>query len=252
MYQFNTLNNFRDLGGLPTKEGRKLQAKRLLRAAEPYILDEADKVRLVDEYGLKLIVDLRSAGEAQRHPLEQIGLAEYHHADILMDAPEKIAELHQTPPSPKDVDLYGYASYEQMICDKGSIAGFRSVFDKLLALENGAALLHCYGGKDRTGIAVAAVLTVLGVDKPDIVKDYMRTNELQLLDYETKYRNFSKNFKHSISRAIFEIASYAQERCLEHAYFMAEKLYGSFDNFVYDGIGVSVEERERMRRLYLA
>ena len=39
------------------------------------------------------------------------------------------------------------------------------------------AVIHCVGGKDRTGLAVALLLTALGVDRELVLDDYQLTDE---------------------------------------------------------------------------
>ena len=46
--------------------------------------------------------------------------------------------------------------------------------------KNLPAVFHCASGKDRTGWAAAALLTLLGVEKETVMADYMRTNEYAL------------------------------------------------------------------------
>jgi protein-tyrosine phosphatase len=67
--------------------------------------------------------------------------------------------------------------YQQLIASKQSQHSLRRFFDVLLTHQDGAVLYHCNGGKDRTGILTALVLTALGVPWNTVVLDYMGTNE---------------------------------------------------------------------------
>ena len=55
--------NVRDVGGLPTVDGRTTRPGVLLRSDNLQDLSAADVTRLVDELGLRTVVDLRSTGE---------------------------------------------------------------------------------------------------------------------------------------------------------------------------------------------
>lgn len=48
--------------------------------------------------------------------------------------------------------------------------------------DDGAALFHCTGGKDRTGLTAALLLTALGVDRDQILDDYELTNQFRGAD----------------------------------------------------------------------
>lgn len=48
--------------------------------------------------------------------------------------------------------------------------------------QQSPVLVHCAGGQDRTGVAVAVVLLALGVSREDVVADYVRTAEFWDLD----------------------------------------------------------------------
>ena len=63
-----SLSNTRDLGAIATADGRHILPRRLLRSGELYHLSNADKTRLVEEYNLKIIIDLRSSVERKCRP----------------------------------------------------------------------------------------------------------------------------------------------------------------------------------------
>ena len=65
---------------------------------------------------------------------------------------------------------------EFLSSDKGK-AGYRQLFEELLALPDGQAVLfHCSEGKDRTGCAAMLILYALGVDEETIMEDFLLTN----------------------------------------------------------------------------
>merc|ERR1712224_887219 len=57
-------------------------------------------------------------------------------------------------------------------------ARFRSFLEALAEPGNVPALVHCTAGKDRTGWAVALLLLALGVDKEEVMQDYLLSNKL--------------------------------------------------------------------------
>jgi protein tyrosine/serine phosphatase len=53
---------------------------------------------------------------------------------------------------------------------------YRRYFD-VLAKGEGALVVHCAAGKDRTGLIVALTHVLAGVHRDDVVADYMLTND---------------------------------------------------------------------------
>ena len=66
-------------GGLATASGRRVKSGRLIRAAALTDLTERDRALLCDGLGLKLIIDLRTAVEAEEKPDPALPGVEYLH-----------------------------------------------------------------------------------------------------------------------------------------------------------------------------
>jgi protein-tyrosine phosphatase len=163
--------NFRDLGGYPTVNDRRVRWRTLFRADGLARLDASDRASLA-ELGLTTVVDLRTGWEAHewgQHPYGPFEV-EYHHLP-LTDIP------------PLDEDLARYtdpefvtARYHRLLTDGASSIG-RAV--EVLA-EPGAlpAVFHCSAGKDRTGVLAALILGFLGVPEEVIVDDYALSSKV--------------------------------------------------------------------------
>ena len=158
--------NFRDLGGYPTADGtQRVRWRRLFRSDALHRVSDADAEEIVQRLGLTTIVDLRTDDELTqtgRGPLEHTGL-DYHHVPIL-DATREVT------------DLTIVEAYELMIGERGGPIA-RAV-EVLAAGQGHPVVFHCAAGKDRTGLVAAVVLDLLGVAEPDIVEDYVLTNEV--------------------------------------------------------------------------
>ena len=175
--------NVRDLGDLPTEDGQKTARARLLRADNLQDLSPADVTKLVRDIGVTTIVDLRSSNElAAEGPAPLDGVAGVRHAhhpvlpevgsstDVIADA--LLARDRQDKfRYPRDPVCGHYLGYLEDRPDQ--VAGaLRSV-----AYAEGAALVHCAAGKDRTGVVVALALTAAGVPAQAVVADYAATAE---------------------------------------------------------------------------
>ncbi len=150
------LFNLRDLGGYPAAGG-ELPWHRLYRSDALHQLD-AQGIATVSELGLQTIVDLRTQIEAEMAPSPLDQLAVRHtHVSILG------GDLQGLP-------LQLDAVYAHVVGKRGD--AIADAIRPLCAAGAFPALVHCSAGKDRTGIVVAMVLSVLGVPDEFIAADY--------------------------------------------------------------------------------
>jgi protein-tyrosine phosphatase len=162
--------NFRDLGGYPGAEGRRIRWRRLFRADGLSRLDAADCALLAD-LGLTTVIDLRTLGEVEergRFP-EDAFAVEYHHLP-LTDVLPPTDELERY-----DEPAFVTTRYRHLFT-QGSTSLSRAI--TVLAEPDALpAVFHCSAGKDRTGILAALVLGFLGVPREVIVEDYALSAE---------------------------------------------------------------------------
>ena len=175
--------NARDLGGLPTTDGGKTVRGRLLRSDNLQELSPADVAILVQEVGLTTVVDLRSTAELTAEgpaPLDAVPGIRHVHLPVLPEAgtaTDAVADVLLTradrdhsrfPDNPRAGHYLGYLE------DRPAevVAALRTI-----AESEGAALVHCAAGKDRTGVVVALALVVAGVRTDAVVADYAATAE---------------------------------------------------------------------------
>src|SRR5215210_3340530 len=191
--------NTRDLGGLPTTDGGTTLPGRILRSDNLQTLSEADVRRLVDEVGLRQVVDLRTTAEILlegRGPLRAVPEVVHRHFtllpergqhtdvfaveddDPLDDLPQDWVETllprqdaeHDAAKPPAVRAYLGYFQHRS-----------EAVVDALRALADagpGASVVNCAAGKDRTGVVVALTLAVAGVPAEEIVADYAMTADV--------------------------------------------------------------------------
>jgi protein-tyrosine phosphatase len=174
--------NVRDLGGLPTADGGSIAARRLLRSENLQELTSADVAKLVDEIGVTTIVDLRTTAEVELEgpgPLDAVPSVRHACHPVLPELGSRtdaVAEAllvqkvaRDKSRFPDDIMCGHYLGYLEERPDEVTGA-LRSI-----ATADGAAIVHCAAGKDRTGVIVALALTVAGVEPEAIVADYMAT-----------------------------------------------------------------------------
>lgn len=163
--------NFRDLGGYPTEDGRKVRWRRAFRADGLHLLTDADVARIRDDLNVRDVVDLRSTAERRAdppRPLDRVERIQVHHAP-LFDGDTSGREDRTASATMTLADRY-LALVEMA---KAPIAATIEI----IAASEGASVYHCAAGKDRTGIVSAVLLGILGVRPEVIVADYAATKD---------------------------------------------------------------------------
>jgi protein-tyrosine phosphatase len=163
------LDNVRDVGGLPLRDGGTTRRGVLLRSASLRYCTASDITHLVDEFGLRLVLDLRTQREIDRY-VSPIALADAGVETVSLSfIPEEGRALPETD---DDVDplVHIYLGYLRDRAENVVTAVRR------LAAA-GPTLVHCAAGKDRTGVLVALVLDAVGAERDAVVADYALSGE---------------------------------------------------------------------------
>jgi len=251
---YKNLLNFRDLGGMKTVDGKTVRFGRLFRAAQPVGLSD-DEIAELREHNLRFIFDLRTLREITDVPVDEIEGVTYTHIDIMGEnaaqeaAPGYWMELFRENPS--IVESAFTKTYQEFATSPSSIAGYGALIKAFANSGEGAILFHCAAGKDRTGFAAAIILKLLGVSEEDIFEDYLKTIEYQILmnDHYVK-RGKENGFSDEQIKMMGDIFS-VKTGYLQAAFKSAEDTFGSFENYVTYGLGLSLEEIEQLKKNYL-
>ena len=273
-------HNLRDLGGMISKDHRKVKEGILLRSDKLSSLSDRDK-KILRSMNLCCAYDLRNAHERADRPDVVIPGCEYIPLPIFPDRVEGIT--HE-----RDSELNGYIRFvEAMLKDRESAknrmissyrdfvrsehcrAQFGFFLEDLLkrageAKECGqkrAFLWHCAGGKDRTGFASVLLEEIFGIPEEDIIDDYMLTNKYVDQTLPGISSHVSGAMEEYFGDRIEEIAEQirgpvadmmlARREYIDAAYEEAERCYGSFSSFLTKGLELTLEKQEEMRRLFL-
>ena len=231
--------NFRDLGGYPAAEGRRLAWRRIYRSDGLHRLTAPDVVRLRDDLGLTDLIDLRSTAELRhdgRGPLENEPMA-FHHVPL----------FDGDRPSPFNPDLQmrmeemSLADRYFALIEMAKVPIARVV--ELIADAKGGAVYHCAAGKDRTGVISAILLSILGVPEELIVADYALSQ--QNLDAIIERLNASDGYKEMFEHLPPDTL-HAEPETMVSLLAKLEDGYGSVAAFLEStGLGSDVVERLR-------
>jgi protein-tyrosine phosphatase len=184
--------NVRDLGGLPAGDGRRTQPDRLIRSDNLQGLTPSDVRNLVDKHRVRAVADLRTDVEVA---LEGPG-------PITAEPDVEVRNFSLFPESGHNTDLAAvedgapvvlpWTNREEQVSDtdprnRGASAIYLRYLDdradsviaalRLIAHTDGATIVHCAAGKDRTGVVVALALAEVGVPREEIVADYALSAE---------------------------------------------------------------------------
>ncbi|MEV0838854.1 tyrosine-protein phosphatase [Actinocatenispora sera] len=162
---FTTVFNFRDLGGYPAADGRRVRTGVLYRSDGLHRLVEADLGRFA-ALDVRRVVDLRRADEVANYGRipESPGL-DYHNVCL--------QTLAWTAAEVAPGELAGYLAQRYAEIADEAVGGAMARVLRLIAEDTaGGTVFHCMAGKDRTGVVAAVVLSLLGVDDDTIAGDY--------------------------------------------------------------------------------
>lgn len=237
--------NFRELGGISTPDGRSVKAGMLFRSGTISRLNQSD----LDKFAvtrIQTVIDFRSDYEISRDPdhyPEALSIDRVH-APIGSMGEEGLKSFMKALQDPS----FDEAKAEQLmiIANKGfveSIRDFEPLFDRLKKGER--ILFHCSAGKDRTGLAGAMVLYVLGADQETIMEDFLRSNENRMKS------NGDSGSAFGIPAEKIAFLSGVKPSYLKAAFTEIEQKYGSMDSMLLEEFGLDELTKSKIRSHYL-
>ena len=224
------LVNLRDLGGMVTERGSITREGRLLRSESPHSLTDAGLRALLD-FGVAAVIDLRTVSERENLPSPLTGAAGIRtvHAPIFNDGDD----------FPDHLTTAGQVYCWWLHSHAGGIA---AALAGIADAHAAPVLVHCHAGKDRTGVVVALVLRLAGVDVDTIAEDYALSG-VQLADILARDRvsALERGMDEVRAERLFTVRREAMEETLH----CVDDEFGGAAAFV-QGIGL---DRAYVRRL---
>lgn len=236
--------NAREVGGYPAANGRHTRWRALVRADNLHRLTPEGQAALRD-YGVRTIVDLRLAHELERHPnpfaaqQEVDGAPRYLNLPFHNDDPETIDAMHAAEATQGEYIVLVERSKELIGAAIKAVAA---------SLEEGGVLVHCHGGKDRTGIIVALLLSLAGVPRDNIAEDYA-ISEARLEPAHSEWlEEQAKAQGHPIERPHW---MYSRPEKMAGLLDYLDQHYGGVEGYL-EACGVTRAEMEQIREHLIA
>ncbi len=245
-------DNFRDLGGYASDDGRRLKTGVFYRSGALHGLSDSDLEQL-SKLGIKTVIELRSARE-----VENVGRDRLPAAVKPVVIPISVAAFEQPVQEAIDggnIALIPPDLHQQLarglIRDNSAELG--QILEIMLDPANQPVVVHCDDGGLRTGVVSMLLLVAMGVPMDTIKTDFLLTNiyretaiRLQMNDVLTRIAMKSGQAPGLTSGSV-ESLFFLQERDLEAAVEEASRRYGSVEGYLLRGLKLPGSQIEQWR-----
>ena len=182
--------NFRDLGGIQTKEGKYVKWGKLFRSDELANLTESD-LEYLAAIPVRTVVDFRSQMEVDNAPDKLPKDASYHHLGIEPGNMSNMGSQFDLS-NLQGMDFTGFMTEinRQLVTDSAIIAQYKEFFRLIQNEQDIPLMYHCTAGKDRTGMGSALILYALGADDETVMENYLQSNTYLADKYSAYIQQF--------------------------------------------------------------
>lgn len=254
LLNFEGVHNFRDLGGYPTDDGRNVSWGRLYRSGSFAGASRADQAA-IEHLGLHALVDFRSTAEKREEPNRLPAQPSFLVIDIptLDGGDTSLAREIMTRVEEGNFDDFDPGA--MMIQANRQIAStytpqYREFMQVVLAAQGAPLVWHCTAGKDRTGFASALLLRALGVPMDIVMQDYLRSRE-PAVAARSRELWLLRLFQGEQAADKLRVLLGVEPAWLEAAFAQIDEDWGSFDNYLAEGLGLSAADLQQLRTTLL-
>lgn len=247
------IHNLRDYGGYKGADGAMVKGGVLYRSGQHMEASEAD-LELIQGLDIRTIIDFRGLSERTSFPCSR-------HADFAAEVIAYDGETTSSPPHEGGWDKTDMTAekgrqrmisvYTRMPVNPAMIDMFTRYF-KALETREGGSLIHCFAGKDRTGVGASLLLHVLGVHYDDIVAEFMLTNDAptqHILERQSLPR-MEAHYGEIEPEAIRNLMG-VREEYIGTYWSEVTRDHGSIDNYLATTLGVDDARKARLRERLL-
>ncbi len=246
-------HNFRDLGGYPTSDGRRVRWGQVYRSDQLGDLTDADLAYLA-RLGIRTVCDFRSQVEREASP-DRLG-ASGSPRTVNPDISDERFAMDELKDRILSGDL-GDTDFTNLLIEgnRAFARDYTRQYAHFLKLaenpEDLPLVFHCTAGKDRAGFGAVLLLIALGVPEKLAIDDYLLTGPYTVAHTERTLQviRFASLFRTDIQRIrpLFGV----QLAYIRAAIDTAERQYGSMDAYLESGLGLTPERRAALQDLLL-
>jgi protein tyrosine/serine phosphatase len=233
--------NVRDLGGIATEDGGRTRSGTVIRSDNLGGLT-ADGWRSFEEHGVARVIDLRFPEERAQDPPRDVDV-EVVHVSVLGpstdDGDEFVRRLRAHLDSVADVAEHYAWSYVEFL--ERNRARFGQALAAIADAE-GPVVVHCMGGKDRTGIVAGLLLRLAGVSAEEIGRDYALSGPNLAVDLEGWLDAAPDARERRRREMLSRTPAAGMQRVIEEI----ERRYGSVAGYL-TAAGVTAEQLDALR-----
>lgn len=247
--EFERITNFRDMGGHRTHDGRRLRPGRLFRSGHLGRASEDDVAKLAT-LGLRRVFDFRNRQDIEAEGADRLPTG----ADCVrlpMPDPARGNDIRSMIMSNREKleEMFGDGKAEQLMVAEAAhvvqrrIEPYREFMVGLCSGNAFPALFHCSAGKDRAGWAGSVVLLALGVPEDEVIEQYLLSNRAAQALRENSTESDGGPWWNEVLQPLLEV----RPEYIQASFEAVRADWGDFNGYLHRGLGISTEQRERLR-----
>lgn len=244
-------DNFRDLGGYRTEDGRLVRTNLIFRSGHLGKLTDSDLDQLMKR-GIRKIVDFRGPLEKEQDRNRIPEGADYAEHPVDVAGADMQSEMKAMLMGRGSSKMETYLVDVNRQFPRKYAPVFAAWLQDLARTDDAfPQVFHCTAGKDRTGFAAAILLRILGVDDETVMRDYLLSGELMADSIKGILKHISIRYPiPGIARKIRPILGVAPS-FLEAAFKTIEEDWGDFESFVSRGLGLGDQDVSALKERFL-
>ena len=243
-YEFEGIENVRDLGGLTREDGTRIRENCLFRTGHLAQATDGD-IRRLQEFGVACVIDFRDNREVRRTPDRDIPGATHLHLPALPDLSALFPAVETATPSQAHKAFHDM--YRYLALSPEAIDAYGAFFRQLLGAEGKSVLWHCTQGKDRTGVGAMLLMSALGFDREASIEEYLRSNVFAAKQLDALRLARASEEEIALLSEVFPVF----EENARYYFDCIQIEYGSLETYLEMALSLGPEEIERLKEYYL-